>query len=160
MAQYRTCGSTERRNDPGETGMEPGTISVTRTLTIDSALLGDVLLRLRRDAGPGPLRWTLGDRGAAEIDVKFISSGTTWTTTARVWDAGGLAVAGVALRLDPASTDTVLLTLQPTSALTPWWQERAEELLELAHAAIDELSEELLWHASRTGVISSQEKLG
>jgi len=94
--------------------MEPANISVTRTLAIDGALLGDVLLRLRRDAGPGPLRWTLGDRGVAEVDVK--------------------------------------LTLQPTTALTPFWQDRGEELLELAHAAIDELSEELLWHASKTGV--------
>jgi hypothetical protein len=132
--------------------MEAGSISVTRTLPIDGALLSDVLLRLRRDAGPGPLRWTLGDRGSAEVDASFTSSGSTWTTTARVWDAGGLAVAGVALRLDPTGTDSVQLTLQPTSALTPFWQERTEELLELAHAAIDELSEEMLWHASRAGV--------
>src|SRR5689334_9969066 len=115
--------------------MEAGSISVTRTLPIDGALLSDVLLRLRRDAGPGPLRWTLGDRGSAEVDARFTSSGATWTTTARVWDAGGLAVAGVALRLDPTGTDSVQLTLQPTSALTPFWQERTEELLELAHAA-------------------------
>jgi hypothetical protein len=134
--------------------MDPANISVTRTLAIDGALLGDVLLRLRRDCGPGPLRWTLGDRGVAEVDVKFTSVGNTWTTTARVWDAGGLAVAGVALRLDYTGTDAVQLTLQPTTALTPFWLEREEELLELAHAAIDELSEELLWHASRTGVTS------
>jgi hypothetical protein len=134
--------------------MDPANISVTRTLAIDGALLGDVLLRLRRDSGPGPLRWTLGDRGVAEVDVKFTSVGNTWTTVARVWDAGGLAVAGVALRLDYTGTDAVQLTLQPTTALTPFWLEREEELLELAHAAIDELSEELLWHASRTGVTS------
>jgi len=132
--------------------MDPANISVTRTLAIDGALLGDVLLRLRRDSGPEPLRWTLGNRGVAEVDVKFTSVGNTWTTAARVWDAGGLAVAGVALRLDYTGTDAVQLTLQPTTALTPFWLERGEELLDLAHAAIDELSEELLWHASRTGV--------
>lgn len=134
--------------------MNAANISVTRTLAIDGALLGDVLLRLRRDSGPGPLRWSLGDRGAAEVDVKFTSVGNTWTTSARVWDGGGLAVAGVALRLDYTGTDAVQLTLQPTSALTPFWQDRAEELLELAHAAIDELAEELLWHASRAGIIA------
>jgi len=136
--------------------MEPANISVTRTLAIDGALLGDVLLRLRRDAGPAPLRWTLGDRGVAEVDVKFTSVGNTWTTSARVWDAAGLAVASVALRLDYTGSDAVQLTLQPTSALTPFWQDRGEELLELAHATIDELSEELLWHASKTGVSADQ----
>jgi hypothetical protein len=136
--------------------MEPANISVTRTLAIDGALLGEVLLRLRRDAGSGPLRWTLGDRGVAEVDVKFTSVANTWTTSARVWDAGGLAVAAVALRLDYTGTDAVQLTLQPTSALTPFWQVREEELLELAHATIDELSEELLWHASHTGVTSNK----
>ena len=54
--------------------MDPGGISVARTLPIDGALLGDVLLRLRRDSAASVLRWTLGDRGAAEVDVCFTSS--------------------------------------------------------------------------------------
>jgi hypothetical protein len=134
-----------------------GSISVSRRLPIDEALVGDVLLRLRRDTGPAPLRWTLGDRGAVEVDVNFTSSGsvetgTVWTTPARVWDPGGLAVAAVTLKLVACSADTVDLTLAPTTALTPWWQKRLALLTDLAHAALDELAEELLWHATRAGV--------
>jgi hypothetical protein len=132
--------------------MEPGNISVSRTLPIDGALLGDVLLRLRRDSGATPLRWTLGDRGAIEVDVQFTTTGTAWSTTARVWDAAGLAVASVALKLEATSAETIDLTLEPTTALTPWWQTRMPQLLDLAHAAIGELGEELLWHATRAGV--------
>jgi hypothetical protein len=134
--------------------MAPGNITVSRTLPIDSALLGDVLLRLRRDSGTGPLRFRLGERGSVEVDVNFTSSGSTWTTPARVWDPGGLAVAGIALRLDGSAPDQVDLTLQLTAALTPWWQERLPQLLDLAHAALDEVAEELLWHASRAGISS------
>jgi hypothetical protein len=143
---------TDGRIDPGEAGMEPGKISVSRTLPIDGALLGDVLLRLRRDAGVAPLRWTLGDRGTIEVDIQFTTTGTAWTTTARVWDAAGLAVASVALKVEATTSETIDLTLEPTSALTPWWQDRMPQLLDLAHAAIDELGEELLWHATRAGV--------
>ncbi len=135
--------------------MEPGSISVTRTLPIDGALLADVLLRLRRDAGGSALRWSLGDRGAAEVDIIFTSAGASWTTTARVWDPRGLAVAAVALHIRATAPDQVSLTLQPTSALTPWWVERIAELLDLAQAVVDELAEELLWHAARAGVAAS-----
>jgi hypothetical protein len=131
---------------------EPHHITVARTLPIDGALLGDVLRRLRRDAGASPLRWKLGDRGAAEVDVNFTSTGSAWTTPARVWDVSGLAVASVALRLEPIAPDAVELTIEPTNALTPMWQARLPELLDLAHAVVDELSEELLFHATRAGV--------
>lgn len=132
--------------------MEPGSISVARTLPIDGALLADVLLRLRRDAGAAALHWTLGDRGAVEVDVNFTTSGAAYTAAARVWDPSGLAVAGVTLRLEASAVDAVDLTIEPTSALTPWWQERMPQLLDLTHAVVDELSEELLFHAARAGI--------
>ncbi|HWS48063.1 MAG TPA: hypothetical protein VN636_19530 [Acidimicrobiia bacterium] len=135
--------------------MEPGGISVTRTLPIDGALLADVLLRLRRDTGASALRWTLGDRGAAEVDVNFTTAGSSWITAARVWDASGLAVASVGLRVMATGADTVSLTLQPTSALTPRWLDQLPVLLDLAQAVIDEVAEELLWHATRAGVATS-----
>ena len=135
--------------------MEPGSISVARTLPIDGALLADVLRRLRRDTTGPALRWTLGALGSAEVDTNFVSANNGFATAARVWDARGLAVASVALHIHAASADSVQLVLQPTNALTPWWQERVGELLELAQAVINELAEELLWHATHAGVAAS-----
>ena len=68
------------------------------------------------------------------------------------WDARGLAVASVSLTIRATGPDAVNLVLQPTNALTPWWQERIPDLLEVAQAVLDELAEELLWHATRAGV--------
>jgi hypothetical protein len=131
--------------------MEPGGINVNRTLPIDGALLSDVLLRLRRDADGTAIRWTLGDRGIAEFDVNFTTQGDTWITIARVWDATGLVLGQAAIHLRTTAPDEVTLSAQPTS-LPPWWQERISELVELLHACVDELAEELLWHAARAGV--------
>src|SRR5205823_227324 len=97
------------RNDGsfGGGGMEPSSISVERTLPIDAALIDGVILRLRRDAPGAALRWTLGEIGAVEIDVAFTSNGPAWTTSARIWERNGLAVANVALRLAVGGDDTV-----------------------------------------------------
>jgi hypothetical protein len=122
--------------------MDPGEIGVTRRLPIDSALLGDVLLRLRRDADGAVVRWTLGDRGAAEVDVHLASAGPAWITQGRIWNDGGLT--NVNLRVVPTSDDSVELSLEATGA-------RAG-LTDLAHALVDELAEELLWHAARAGI--------
>ena len=134
-----------------ESARKSHAISVARTLPIDGALVHDILLRLRRDSAGTPLRWTLGDRGIVEIDVNFssVTAGMpSWTASARVWDNRGLSLVGVSLRIK-ATADTVTLALVPSSALPPWWETRVPELLDLTHAAVDELAEELLWHASR-----------
>src|SRR5215467_3693773 len=133
--------------------MEPDGISVTRTLPIDAALIAAVVLRLRRDTPGGVVRWTLGDRGVAEIDAAFATHRSTWSTTGRVWDATGRAIAVVTLEIATAGDD-IQLTLRPTSTLSPWWQGRVPDLLDLAQAVVDELSEELLWHAGKAGVAS------
>jgi hypothetical protein len=128
--------------------MNPGGISVTRVLPIDGALLGDVLLRLRRDSAASMLRWTLGGRGSAEVDASFASAGTSWTTTARLWNETGLAVAAATLELTPG-TDEVRLTLEPTLPPAAAWGKDGQDLADLARATLDELAEELLWHATR-----------
>jgi len=130
--------------------MDPDRISVERTLPIDGALLGDVLLRLRRDSPASMLRWTLGDRGAAEIDVSFTSVGGAWTTSARLWSQTGLAVTPASLRLLASTPDEVRLTLQAASAAGTAGS--GPETAELANAAVDEFAEELLWHATRAGI--------
>ncbi len=98
--------------------MDPGGISVARTLPIDGALLDDVLLRLRRDATTSALRWTLGDRGTAEVEIAFTSTGTvacsSWTTRARLWSSSGLAVTAATVRLIAAGPDHVEVVLEPS----------------------------------------------
>jgi hypothetical protein len=132
--------------------MEPGSITVGRSLAIDAALLADVLLRLRRDAPGAVIRWTLAERGAVEIDVNFTSDGAAFTTTARIWERQGLAVANMTVRVAPRGADAVDLTAQPSAALPAWWASRVPEFLDVADAAVAELGEELLWHASYAGL--------
>jgi hypothetical protein len=132
--------------------MDPGGISVERTLPIDGALLGDVLLRLRRDSPASTLRWTLGDRGAAEVEVGFTSDGPVWTTRARLWNYSGLAMTTATVQLVATAPDAVRLTLVPVHVpeLAPDADEAS--MTDLGRAAIDELGEELLWHATRAGL--------
>jgi hypothetical protein len=130
--------------------MDPGGISVVRKLPIDGALLGDVLLRLRRDSTATALRWTLGDRGTAEVETSFTSAGAGWTSKARLWNKTGRAVTAATLQLVATDVDEVCLTLEPNLTPASVWGIQAQELTDLAAAAVDELAEELLWHATRT----------
>ena len=141
--------------------MYGGSISVARALPIDAALVDDVLLRLRRDARGAMVGWTLGERGSAEFDVEFFpvflgfaatGAGPAWTTTARLWDPAAIAVVLAVVELSAVSTDTCELVIRPHLPLTPWWDARQPELLDIARAALDELAEELLWQATRDGV--------
>jgi hypothetical protein len=135
--------------------MEPGGIGgikVARTLPIDGALLGDTLLRLRRDAEDATVRWNLGERGAVEIEANFVSDGPAWRASGRIWDRSGLALAAVAWCVEPRLDDDIELTVTPSGEVSPWWQSRVPDLLDLMHAAVNELAEELLWHAARAGV--------
>ncbi len=139
--------------------MDAGGICVARSLMIDAALVRDVLIRLRRDVPGGVARWTLGGRGAAEIDVDFFPILTpagepspAWSSSARLWDPEGIALLPAVVEIRAAAVDTCELILQPATPLAPWWTARIPALLELAHAALDELGEELLWHATRDDV--------
>jgi hypothetical protein len=141
--------------------MDGGTISVARALPIDAALVGDVLVRLRRDTRGTTMRWTLGERGSAELDVDFfpvffgfVSNrvGPAWTTSARLWDPEAVAVTSAVVELTAVSTDTCELAIRPDLPLTPWWEAHAPALLALAQASLEELAEELLWQATRDGV--------
>jgi hypothetical protein len=141
--------------------MEPGSISMTRALPIDAAYAADVLLRLRRDCVGAAQRWTLGDRGVVEVDVHFVpvltAIGTdhpTWTTSARLWDSRGLVPAAALVYLTARHADEVELTVRPSERLAIWWEARIETFLDLVHALVDELAEELLFHASRLPPVS------
>lgn len=139
--------------------MEAGGVRVARSLAIDAALVRDVLIRLRRDVAGGVARWTLGAHGVAEIDVDFFPTVApagderpAWSSTARLWDPDGIAMLPAVVEISADRVDTCELTLYPAAPLAPWWTSRTPALLDLAHAALDELGEELLWHATRDGV--------
>ena len=136
--------------------MDAGGICVARSLPIDAALVRSVLIRLRRDVPGGVVRWTLGARGAAEIDVDFFPILTVgddtipaWSSTARLWDPDGMAMLPAVVEIRSGTVDTSELTLRPATPPAPWWTARTPALLDLAGAALDELGEELLWHATR-----------
>jgi hypothetical protein len=56
------------------------------------------------------------------------------------------------VELNAVSNDTCELTIRSDLPLSPWWGARVPVLTEIARAALDELSEELLWQATRDGV--------
>ena len=137
--------------------MDAGGISVVRLLPIDPALVNSMLLGLRRDTPGQAAGWSLGRRGSAEVDVDFFRTGATeptWTATARLWDPDAVAVVRAVVDLTVTRPDGCELAIRPNLPLSPWWSARMPALLDLARAALDELAEELLWHATRDGLTS------
>ena len=130
--------------------MDCGGVCEARTLPIDGVLLGEVLLRLRRDCPTSALRWTLGNRGVAEVDIAFTPTSTPgetgWTTTARLWPNTGLTVTAATVRCTATGIDEVQVTLEATGDLG------LVGLADLTRATVDELAEELLWYATRAGL--------
>jgi hypothetical protein len=128
---------------------ELGTLDIERTLPFAPALLSDVLGRLWRATAASPLRWTLGDRGTAGIDLPFVAAngthgGARWKSNARLWSVAGREPVVVVIGLQARGDDAVQLSLRVDDGQ----RERAEDL-DLARALVAELAEELLWHASR-----------
>jgi hypothetical protein len=143
--------------------MSGGSCCATRALPIDAALVGTVLGNLRRDTPGTSTAWTLGPRGSAQVDVDFypvvstlnVSSASdpqienpAWTTSARLWDPASIAMVHAVVQVTAISMDTCEITIRPDLPLTPWWEARMPALLDLVQATVDELAEELLWHAS------------
>ena len=56
------------------------------------------------------------------------------------------------VEITAGAPDGCELMIRPELPLTPWWAARTPMLEALAQATLDELGEELLWHASRAGV--------
>jgi hypothetical protein len=136
-------------------GPTVGSIEVRRGLPIDAVLLEEVLSNLRRDSGGAAMRWSLGERGIAEVDSQFApvldshDDHPAWSTSARLWDARGLVVAGAIVCITATTPDDATLAVQPSSTLPAWWESRLASFLDLVHAVVDEIAEELLWHATR-----------
>lgn len=132
-------------------------IEVSRTLRIDAATFADALVALRREMSGLSQRWSLGDLGSVELDSRprapKASTAGTAILTGRLWNPVGDAVTAIRLitRADAGDCDDVIVvTLAPTTALAPWFTANPAVALDLAQAALDELCEELLYHAARS----------
>ena len=107
-------------------------------------------------------RWTLGDRGSAEVDVEFFPVFFGYVSNAagrpgRPRPGSGiprrLAVVQAVVELSAVATDACELTLRPDAAPHPVVGGPASTPCSTWPAPpLDELAEELLWHATRDGV--------
>ena len=137
-------------------GIGVGNISIARRLPIDRATLPRVLGRLRDETAGLMLHWQLGDRGACEVEVGFVLDAHAaevgveqYFSTALLSDPQGRAIASVEVTIGPCEGDESQLELHPAEQIGPWWNEHLGAYLDLAHAAIEELAQELLWYHSR-----------
>ncbi len=126
-------------------------IEVTRTVRLDAAAFADALVGLRREMTGIDHRFHLGDRGTFELDARLSPPGPRSLGRAelngRLWNPNGDSVAPV--RITATSDDSVtIVALLPTREIADWFADHLAEYLDLAHAALDELCEELLFHAA------------
>jgi hypothetical protein len=135
-------------------------VRCSRRLPMTSRAAAQAVLRLHHDEPGGRVRWRLGDRGSFELDTGFERGSSARApagsrrhrlhTAGRLWDPAGMTMTGVDVEIAPSDGD-VELTLVPAQKLPSWFRDHdLAHWRELAAAAIDELGEELLWHARRT----------
>jgi hypothetical protein len=131
-------------------------ISITRRLPIEAATLGHVLARLRAEACGTTLRWSLGERGSCEFDLRFANEvraadgeAIGYSSTALLRDPAGCSPAVVTVTLAGCENDESQLDFVPGEDLGVWWTAHLAAYLDLAHAALEELSQELLFQATR-----------
>jgi hypothetical protein len=143
-----------RKDDP--VGIEVGNISIARRLPIDRAILPRVLGRLRDETVGLTLHWQLGDRGTCDVEVDFELDAHAaevgveqYVTAALLSDPQGTDIASVEVTVGPCEGNESQLELRPTGVIGPWWDGHISAYLDLAHAVIEELAQELLWYHSR-----------
>jgi hypothetical protein len=126
-------------------------IEVTRTVRLGAAAFADALVGLRREMTGLDHRFHLGDRGTFELDARLSPPGPSSLGRAelngRLWNPSGDSV--VPVRIRATSDDGVtIVALLPSRDIADWFADHLAEYLDLAHAALDELCEELLYHAA------------
>jgi hypothetical protein len=108
-----------------------------------------VIARLRAETSGSTLGWNLGERGSCELNVAFANRSGTFVTSARLWDPSRASYATVDVTLAPYDTHESLLEFHPAEAIGEWWSSRLPAYLDLAHAALEELAQELLFQHTR-----------
>jgi hypothetical protein len=131
-------------------------ISITRRLPIEGDVLEHVLDRLRAEACGTTLRWSLGERGTCEFDLRFDrkvldADGTPigYESTSALWDTAGCSPATITVTLVGCEDHESQLDFVPGETLGAWWTAHLAAYLDLAHAALEELAQELLFQATR-----------
>jgi hypothetical protein len=130
------------------------TCRVRRKLALTPRAGSRALLRMRREGG-FQQRWTLGRAGSFELDadvVEIHAADRTHEGTihlpGRLWDPDGTTMVGIDVEVHASGRDAIDVAVAPSQVLPDWF--RADDLArwtELAHATLDEICEELLWHA-------------
>jgi hypothetical protein len=132
---------------------------VARLLDINAIRAASAVLALRREFGSLTQQWTLGDLGTFELDAAFV--GVTLTasspfghqrisTSGRLWAPRAIAVVPVEVTLASTRRPPSELSLTPEVPLPPSFASDLDGYHALARAALDELAEELLFHARET----------
>ncbi len=129
---------------------------VARLLDINAARAASAVLALRREFAGLTQQWTLGALGTFELDAAFVGVTLTAaspfghqriTTSGRLWAPRGLAVVPVEVTLASTRRPPTELSLTPEAPLPPAFASDLDAYDALAHGALDELAEELLFHA-------------
>ena len=132
-------------------------IRAGRTVSLNAIETAAAVLGLRREMSGAFQRWTLGPFGVFEMDSQFV--GLTLSaqtrrgdqrieTTGRLWSPDGMAVVSVSVALESALAPPTQLSISVSSQLPPTFANNLVGLRALAHAALEELCEEVLFHAA------------
>lgn len=132
-------------------------IEMTRTVRLPASQLADALVGLRREMTGRSQTFRLGERGTFELDAGLspprpVAPGASLVSIAielrgRLWNPDGSAVTAVRLRAESDDAATIVV-LVPSGEVAQWFRDHLAHYLDLAHAALDELCEELLFHAA------------
>jgi hypothetical protein len=126
-------------------------ISITRRLPIDAGMLGHVLGRLRAETSGTTVSWNLGERGSCDLDVSFRAGGEppVYASNATLHNRDRTASAAVTVTLAGCAMGEAQLEVHPSGSVGEWWSARLGAYLDLAHAALEELAQELLYQHAR-----------
>lgn len=134
-------------------------LEVTRTLRLDTASFADALVGLRREMTGLAQLWSLGERGSFELDARLSNSRTSSLVrsdlTGRLWDPAENALVPVQIIATSDDVATVIALL-PVGEPGVWFTDHVSEFRDLAHAAVDELCEALLFHAAQQRRVSER----
>ncbi len=126
-------------------------IEVTRTVRLNAVEFADALVGLRREMTGGEHRFHLAALGTFEVDGQIVTPGNRAgyrsSIPGRLWSNGGDTVAPVDIEV-VADSAVSFLTLRSRGDLPQRWQRDIDAFFDLARAALDELCEELLFHAA------------
>ncbi len=128
-----------------------------RTVHLNAIETAAAVLGLRREMDAAQQRWTLGPYGTFELDSQFV--GLTLNsqtrrgdqrieTSGRLWSPDGMAVVSVSVAIESALAPPTQLSITVSSHLPPTFAHNLVGLRALAHAALEELTEEILFHAA------------